>query len=123
MAGTVRATEAAPPVSGAGQGLGVETKETPRHPGPGQEGGAGAPQAEASDPARAGPVNSKPSGAITGCGQVGGLSCSCEVDLPGVGDLRTVPSPLWASPPEYQGKGWTRSPSLFSPDPTGCLWA
>lgn len=46
-------------VSWAEQRLGVGTKETPLDPGPGQEGEAGAPQAEASDPVRAGLMDSQ----------------------------------------------------------------
>lgn len=47
-------------VRGAGQGPGLGTKETPLDPGPGQEEGAGAPQAEDSDPARVGLIGSQP---------------------------------------------------------------
>lgn len=66
MAGTVQAVEAAPRVgsgsraSGVQQGLGVGTMETPLDLGLGQEGGAGPPQAGASDPARAGLTDSQP---------------------------------------------------------------
>lgn len=66
MAGRVRAAEAAPwvgsgfRVSGAEQGRGMGTKETPLVPGPGQEGMAGTPQAEASDPVQVGMMDSQP---------------------------------------------------------------
>lgn len=66
MAGRVRAAEAAPwvgsgfRVSGAEQGQGMGTKETPLLPGPGQEGMAGTPQAEASDPVQVAMMDSQP---------------------------------------------------------------
>lgn len=119
MAGTVRAAEAAPWVgfraSRAEQRLGVGTKETPLDPGPEQEGGwAGAPQAEASDPVRAGLMDSKPPhnyGVLTARGTElfpGGES------LLRLGNLGPVPSPLWVSPLEYQEKGWTEASDFLS---------
>lgn len=96
-------------VSWAEQRLAVGTKETSLDPGPGQEGEAGAPQAESSDAVRAGLMDSKSPcnyGVLTARGQ----SWFWEVKaLSGVGNLGSVPSPLWASPLECQGEGWTRS--------------